>query len=41
MPTALMFAGIVVGCLIVGVAFFKAMWRVAEPNQALLIGKTH
>jgi len=36
-----MFAGIVVGCLIVGVAFFKAMWRVAEPNQALLIGKTH
>jgi len=32
-----MFAGIIVGCLILGVAIFKAMWRVAEPNQALLI----
>lgn len=37
-----MLVGIVVGCLIVGVAAFKAMWRVAEPNQALLIsGSNH
>jgi uncharacterized membrane protein YqiK len=34
---ALMLTGIGVGGLLVLVAAFRAMWRVAEPNQALLI----
>jgi uncharacterized membrane protein YqiK len=36
-PTALIIAGICVACVVVAVFVFKAMWRVAEPNQALLI----
>lgn len=35
-PTALVFSGIV-AAVVVAVLVFKAMWRVAEPNQALLI----
>ncbi len=42
MPVALLFAGIAVGAALILVAVFKAMWRVAEPNQALLIsGASH
>lgn len=37
MPTALILAGIIVACFIVAILVFKLMWRVAEPNQALLI----
>jgi flotillin len=41
-PVALLFAGIAVGAALILVAVFKAMWRVAEPNQALLIsGASH
>ena len=29
--------GIVVGVLVLLVLIFKAMWRVAEPNEALII----
>jgi flotillin len=37
-----LFAGIAVGAALILVAVFKAMWRVAEPNQALLIsGASH
>ncbi|HEV2346773.1 MAG TPA: SPFH domain-containing protein [Actinocrinis sp.] len=37
MPTALILSGIIVAGVVVAVAVFKAMWRVAEPNEALLI----
>ena len=30
-------AGIVVGALVLAILLFKAMWRVAEPNEALII----
>ena len=30
-------AGIVVGVLVLAILLFKAMWRVAEPNEALII----
>jgi flotillin len=36
-PLALMIAVVAVGGALILVAVFKAMWRVAEPNQALLI----
>lgn len=42
MPLALLIAVVAVGGVLVLVAVFKAMWRVAEPNQALLIsGSRH
>jgi uncharacterized membrane protein YqiK len=35
-------AGVVVVVLLVGVALFRAMWKVPEPNQALLVsGRRH
>lgn len=37
MPLALLIAVVAVGGVLILVAVFKAMWRVAEPNQALLI----
>ena len=37
MPLALLIAVVAVGGALILVALFKAMWRVAEPNQALLI----
>jgi flotillin len=41
-PTALVLAGIIAGAIIVLIVVFKLMWRVAEPNQALLIsGASH
>ncbi|MCU1367419.1 MAG: hypothetical protein JWN39_3058, partial [Ilumatobacteraceae bacterium] len=30
-------AAIVVGAIIIAILLFKAMWRVAEPNEALII----
>ncbi|HEX2784635.1 MAG TPA: hypothetical protein VHN36_13710, partial [Ilumatobacteraceae bacterium] len=30
-------AAIVVGALVLAILLFKAMWRVAEPNEALII----
>jgi len=35
--SALLIAALVVACAIVGIIIFKAMWRVAEPNEALII----
>lgn len=37
MPLALIIAVIAVGAVLIAIAAFKATWRVAEPNQALLI----
>ncbi|HTJ70797.1 MAG TPA: SPFH domain-containing protein [Actinospica sp.] len=37
MPLALLIAVVAVGGILILIALFKAMWRVAEPNQALLI----
>jgi uncharacterized membrane protein YqiK len=36
-PLALIIAVIAVGAVLIAIAAFKATWRVAEPNQALLI----
>ena len=42
MPTALVLAGIIAAAIIVLIIVFKLMWRVAEPNEALLIsGASH
>ena len=42
MPLALLIAVVAAGGILILVAVFKAMWRVAEPNQALLIsGAAH
>lgn len=34
-------AGVVVGAVVVLIAVFKMMWRVAEPNEALIISGSH
>ena len=33
----LLVAIIIVAALVIGIAVFKSMWRVAEPNEALII----
>jgi uncharacterized membrane protein YqiK len=32
-------AAIVVGAIVLAILIFKAMWRVAEPNEALIISR--